>query len=107
MASTAVSSKEGHPEPRGPKETQTNFSLDRQNPHMGTNLKIDDALLFEDLQLSGFRTKHEVVEVTLQPFVLKRRPLQFLNLKETIDFDPNHGYRKHGNREWVCRPGST
>jgi hypothetical protein len=38
---------------------------------------------------------------------LKRRPLQFLNLKETIDFDPNHGYRKHGNREWVCRPGST
>jgi len=65
---------------------------------MATNLKIDDGLLSEALQLSGFRTKREAVTLALQEFVTKRRQLQLLKLEGSIDFDPEYDYKEQRNR---------
>lgn len=65
---------------------------------MATNLKIDDGLLDEALELSGFRTKREAVTLALQEFVARRRQLQVLKLKGKIDFDTDYDYRKQRDR---------
>ena len=65
---------------------------------MATNLKIDDGLLTEALELSGFRTKREAVTLALQEFVDRRRQLSALKLEGSIDFDPDYDYKEQRKR---------
>ena len=62
---------------------------------MATNLKLDDDLVDEALNLSGFRTKREAVTLALQEFVARRRQQQALKLRGKIDFDPDYDYKSH------------
>jgi Uncharacterized protein conserved in bacteria (DUF2191). len=64
---------------------------------MATNLRIDDGLLNEALELSGSRTKREAVTATLEEFVARRKQLAVLKLKGKVDFDPSYDY-KHQRR---------
>jgi len=65
---------------------------------MATNLKIDDGLLNEALELSGFRTKREAVTAALQEFVARRRQRQALKLESSFDFDPEYDYKEQRRR---------
>jgi Arc/MetJ family transcription regulator len=65
---------------------------------MATNLKIENALLDEALELSGFRTKREAVTLALQEFVARRRQRRVLALEGKIDFDPDYDYREQRKR---------
>jgi len=65
---------------------------------MATNLKLEDGLVEEALELSGFRTKREAVMLALQEFVARRRQLKVLKLKGTIDYDPDYDYKAQRRR---------
>jgi Arc/MetJ family transcription regulator len=65
---------------------------------MATNLKIDDSLLNEAVQVSGLPTKRETVNQALREFVQRRRQLKVLELAGTIDFDPDYDHRVQRNR---------
>jgi Arc/MetJ family transcription regulator len=60
---------------------------------VATHVRIEDALLNEALELSGYRTKREAVTAALEEFVVRRRQRQFLNLEGKIDVDPNYDYK--------------
>jgi len=70
-----------------------------QTRHMYTNLKLDDGLLAEAVQVSGLKTKREAVTLALQEFVNKHRQRKFLELAGTIDFDPDYDYKAERSRE--------
>jgi len=65
---------------------------------MVSNVKIDDALMDQALQLSGLRTKKDAVTLALEEFVARRRQKEFLNLKGSIDFDPDYDYKGQRHR---------
>jgi hypothetical protein len=65
---------------------------------MPTNLKIDDALLNEAVELSGLSTKREVVNLALKEFVGRHKQMAVLELFGTIDYDPDYDYKKQRQR---------
>lgn len=65
---------------------------------MATNLKIDDQLLDEALELSGFRTKREAVNQALMEFVARRRQRKALAFEGQIEFDEQYDYREQRKR---------
>jgi Arc/MetJ family transcription regulator len=65
---------------------------------MATNLKIDDSLLKEALELSGFRTKREAVTQALVEFVERRRQRKILKFEGKFDFDPEFDYKDQRRR---------
>ena len=61
---------------------------------MATNLAIDQNLLEKALEVSGFKTKKETVNLALQEFINRHKQLEILNLFGKMDPDPNYDYKK-------------
>jgi len=60
---------------------------------MRTNVVIDDALMAAAMELSGLRTKREVVEKAMLEFVQKRERKNLSELKGMIRFAENYDYK--------------
>ena len=61
---------------------------------MATNLDIDQKLLDKALEVSGFKTKKETVNLALQEFINRHKKLEILNLFGKMDPDPKYDYKK-------------
>jgi hypothetical protein len=61
---------------------------------MATNLAIDQKLLEKALEVSGFRTKKETVNLALQEFINRHKQLEIMNLFGKMDPDPKYDYKK-------------
>ena len=61
---------------------------------MATNLAIDQKLLEKALEVSGFKTKKETVNLALQEFINRHKQVEILNLFGRMDPDPKYDYKK-------------
>jgi len=61
---------------------------------MATNLAIEQELLEKALEVSGFKTKKETVNLALQEFINRHKQLEILNLFGKMDPDPKYDYKK-------------
>jgi hypothetical protein len=61
---------------------------------MATNLAIDQNLLEKALEVSGFKTKKETVNLALQEFINRHKQLEIINLFGKMDPDPKYDYKK-------------
>jgi Arc/MetJ family transcription regulator len=61
---------------------------------MATNLAIDQKLLEKALEIGGFKTKKETVNLALQEFINRHKQLEILNLFGRMDPDPTYDYKK-------------
>jgi Arc/MetJ family transcription regulator len=61
---------------------------------MATNLAIDQKLLEKALEVSGFKTKKETVNLALQEFINRHKQLEILELFGKMDPDPEYDYKK-------------
>jgi Arc/MetJ family transcription regulator len=68
------------------------------NPHIPTNLALDDRLIEEARRAGGHKTKKEAVNAALDEYVRRRKQLQILNAFGTIDFDPSYDYKAERRR---------
>lgn len=60
---------------------------------MRTNINIDDKLIKEAMDLSGYTTKKDVVDIALREFVKNRKKKNLLDLKGKIKFDDDYNYK--------------
>ena len=60
---------------------------------MRTNIVLDDDLMAEAAQLSGLRTKREIVQAALSQFVASKRRLSLADLRGKIRFAPGYDYK--------------
>jgi Arc/MetJ family transcription regulator len=65
---------------------------------MATNLSIDQKLLEKALEVSGFKTKKETVNLALQEFINRHKQIEILNLFGKMNPDPKYDYKK--GRGW-------
>ena len=63
-----------------------------------TNLKLNDQLIAEALELGAFKTKQEAVNAALAEFVGRRNRRRLLELAGQIDFDPRWDYKRMRGR---------
>jgi Arc/MetJ family transcription regulator len=61
--------------------------------YLATNVKIDEKLIQEALQLGGHRTKRAVIEEALQEYVQRRKQLEVIKLFGTIEYDDDYDYK--------------
>jgi len=61
---------------------------------MATNLKIDEGLLADALQLGSFKTKKEAVNKALEEFVQRRRQLKVLEMEGQVEYFEDYDYKK-------------
>ena len=61
---------------------------------MATNLKIDEQLLNEALDLGGFRTKKETVNEALKSFIFYRKQLRVLEYEGAFEEFDEFDYKK-------------
>ncbi len=61
---------------------------------MATNLAIDEELLRMALEISGLRTKKDIVNLALKEFVNRRKQMEIIDLFGKIDPDPDYDYKK-------------
>lgn len=60
---------------------------------MATNLALDDELIEEARQLSGLRTKRDVVTQALVEYVQRHKQIKLLDLFGTIELEPNFDHK--------------
>jgi Arc/MetJ family transcription regulator len=60
---------------------------------MRTNIVIDDELVKEAMELTGIKTKRELVNLALQELVVNRKQKDLRDLKGIILFDENYDYK--------------
>lgn len=70
-----------------------------KNPHMATNLAIDDDLLDEALKVGGHRTKKATVTQALQEYIQHRKQADILKLFGKIEMDPHYDYKAQRRRK--------
>jgi len=63
---------------------------------MRTNIEIDDELMAEALQLTGLKTKREVVEAALRLLVRHRRQRALLDMAGKIQWEGNLDAMREG-----------
>ena len=61
---------------------------------MRTNLVLDDDLVEKALELSGIKTKREVVHVAIQEYVAVRSRKNLMDIKGMIHLDDNYDYKE-------------
>ncbi|MBW3670908.1 MAG: type II toxin-antitoxin system VapB family antitoxin [Acidobacteria bacterium] len=61
---------------------------------MRTNIVLDDALVDEAMELTGARTKKEVVHRALEELVSRRRRKDLTELAGRIDFAEDFDHKK-------------
>jgi Arc/MetJ family transcription regulator len=65
---------------------------------MASNLKLDDALVQQAQDLSGLKTKREVVNQALKEFVERYNQRELIKLRGQFDFDPAYDYKAERKR---------
>jgi len=60
---------------------------------MRTNIVIDDALMQRAMEISGLKTKKEVVEIAIAEFVARRTRKDLKELRGKILFADNYDYK--------------
>ena len=60
---------------------------------MRTNIVLDDDLVDEALELTGIKTKRELVHEALRTLVKKYRRKNLLDIRGRIEFDPDYDYK--------------
>lgn len=68
------------------------------NPHMATNLGLDDKLIEEARKIGHHRTKKEAVNAALSDYVKRGRQQRIIEAFGTFDFDPGYDYRAGRDR---------
>jgi Arc/MetJ family transcription regulator len=66
---------------------------------MATNLEIEDALIEKARQAGGHKTKKEAVTAALEEYIRHRQQLSVLELRGTIDYDPDYDYKSARRRK--------
>lgn len=61
---------------------------------MRTNIVLDDALVEEAMNLSGAKTKKELISNALRELVTSRKRLDLLDLDGKIEFSEAYDYKK-------------
>jgi Arc/MetJ family transcription regulator len=61
---------------------------------MATNLAIDDQLIDEARRVGRHSTKKAAVTAALNEYIARRKQVEILKLRGTIDYDPTFDYRK-------------
>ena len=61
---------------------------------MRTNIVLDDTLVKEAMNLSGAKTKKEVISKALREFVTTRKRLNLLDLDGKIKFSEDYDYKR-------------
>ena len=61
---------------------------------MATILVLDDNLIREAQQISGYPTVQAVVTVALQEYVQRKKQLQILHLFNEIEYDNDNEYKE-------------
>ncbi|MCL1914421.1 MAG: type II toxin-antitoxin system VapB family antitoxin [Eubacteriaceae bacterium] len=59
---------------------------------MRTNIDIDDNMMQKAMEVSGLKTKKEVVELAIQEFVQKRTRKDLSELRGKIQFADDYDY---------------
>jgi len=60
---------------------------------MRTNIVIDNELVKEAMELTGIKTKRELVNLALQELVVNRKQKDLRDLKGIILFDESYDYK--------------
>ncbi len=60
---------------------------------MRTNIVINDSLIKEAMQLSGIKTKKDVIATALQEFVQNKKRRNILDLAGKITFCENYDHK--------------
>ena len=68
------------------------------NPHMATNLALDDKLIDAARRAGKHKTKREAVTAALAEYVQRRKQLQILDAFGTLDLDPAYDYKAERRR---------
>lgn len=68
------------------------------NPHMATNLALDDKLIDAARRAGKHKTKREAVTAALAEYVQRRKQLQILDAFGTFDLDPAYDYKAERRR---------
>ena len=61
---------------------------------MPTNLALDDKLIQKVVKLGDFKSKKEAVNTALAEYVQRHSQAAILDLAGTIDYYPDHDYKK-------------
>ncbi len=66
---------------------------------MRTNIVLDDQLIREAMELTGIKTKKEIVDLALVELVKSRKQKDLRDLKGKILFDESYDYKaaREGN----------
>jgi Arc/MetJ family transcription regulator len=65
---------------------------------MATNLAISQELLVEALEVSGLKTRKEIVNLALKEFINRRKQMEILKLFGKLDPDPDYDYKRGRSR---------
>ena len=60
---------------------------------MRTNIVLDDALVQEAMELTGARTKRQVVHLALSSLIERRKRKNLLDLAGELDFTPGFDHK--------------
>lgn len=69
-----------------------------KDPHMATNLAIDDELLERALKIGGEKTKKATVTEALREYIARREQATIVELFGKVDVDPSYDYKEHRRR---------
>ena len=61
---------------------------------MATNLKIDEQLLSDALEIGNFKTQKEAVNKALADFVQRQKQLKILEWEGKVEFFNDYDYKK-------------
>jgi Arc/MetJ family transcription regulator len=65
---------------------------------MATNLAIDPALLERAVEVTGARSKTEVVTLALRELIARREQIKLLDLFGTLEWDPGFDHKRERSR---------
>ena len=69
------------------------------NPHIATNLALDDDLIEEARRAGRHKTKKDAVTAALAEYVQRRKQLRILKAFGSFDFDPKYDYKAERRRK--------
>ena len=69
------------------------------NPHIATNLALDDDLIEEARRAGRHKTKKDAVTAALAEYVQRRKQLRILKAFGSLDFDPKYDYKAERRRK--------
>ncbi|BAZ81558.1 type II toxin-antitoxin system VapB family antitoxin [Sphaerospermopsis kisseleviana CS-549] len=62
---------------------------------MMTNLEIDENLIKEALELSGYSDQSAVIAEALKQYIQRRKQQEIIELFGTIEYEDDYDYKQH------------